>query len=62
MFFLITECIGRGVNSGAQIVEAIAQAGFNKRYVGILRSGGVGTDPVSHWWTKDAEGRYQMLD
>jgi hypothetical protein len=58
---LISACILSGVNAGAQIIEAIAQAGFTKRYVGLQLSKGLGTDPARHWWTKDAEGRYELL-
>jgi hypothetical protein len=58
---LITASIDRGANSGPQIVEAITQAGFTKRYVGLQLSKGLGPDPARHWWTKDADGRYELL-
>jgi len=58
---LISACILSGVNTGTQIVEAITQAGFTKRYVGLQLSAGLGTDSARHWWTKDADGRYQLL-
>lgn len=59
---LIHACIEAGVHEGTRLTGIIHHLGFNRRYVGKLLSEHKGNDPARHYWYKDVNELYQLLD
>ncbi len=51
-----------GVNERAHLVSIGKQLGFDGQHIGIILSSHTGGDPVSHYWSRDQDGRYSLID
>ncbi|KAA9016058.1 MULTISPECIES: hypothetical protein [Sphingobium] len=54
--------IGDGVNEGPHLVSTAKQLGFDGQHIGMTLSHHTGGDPVSHYWSRNQDGRYSLLD
>jgi len=59
---LINACIEAGINTGKLIVGTLVCVGFNPRHIGKLLKDFRGTDLSRHYWQRDQEGVYSVLE
>jgi hypothetical protein len=52
---LITACIGEGINTAGQIINALAPLGFKRGHLGAMLSPGKGS-----WLRKDTNGKLSL--
>jgi hypothetical protein len=52
----ISLCIDHGLNTLPRIIGVLQKKGFSRGHIANLIKDGVGTDPESNHWFRDAEG------
>lgn len=57
---LVEEAILSGISSGSEIVQAIAELGYNEQYVRIQLSKNAGGNPARHRWFKNEANEYRL--
>lgn len=62
VILLITACIEGEINTGSEIVSAVSDLGFDKRYVGKQLSTNAGSNAEGYHWYRDADGDYRLLN
>lgn len=58
---LIEFCLGRGVNTGKEIVDMVGSLGFDRKHVGMMLASQTGSTIGCHRWCKGIDGTYQAL-
>lgn len=57
---MIGACIEEGMDEARRLLPAMEKLGFNRQHAAIILKRHEGTDPNTHWWTRDASGRYSL--
>ncbi|KQU47396.1 hypothetical protein ASG67_14135 [Sphingomonas sp. Leaf339] len=58
---IIMACIGQGIDTLPRLRGVMNSLGFDPQHVGIVLSGGTGTNPALHRWRRDEKGVYSLL-
>ena len=57
---LIEACLGEGISVGSEIVQAVSELGYDRRFVGIQLRTNAGRNRDRYRWVRSKEGTYRL--